>query len=173
MPRSEEDRRLVLPRGVRAPPAEDDEPGDVGGVILDALLEDVEAVPHGRLPARQGRPFPVFQSLAGALGGARRFHPPAVGQVFPKPVPALGQGLGMGIHPLQPPPGQDGRHEMVMDGKEDFPHDPKRCRDKPVQGEMNGPLQGVFHGDDGHVGPFPLHGVKNVEDRFHGDHDGP
>ena len=116
-----------------------------------------------RLPIAAG--LPVLKGLQHGRRGALRLDGDRPGKILPQPLPALGQGLGMGVDLPDPPLCPRG-HQAVGDAKEELPPDRKRRCDQPLEGDPHGPLHRVFQRDDTEVGLLFLHDVEDRSDRF-------
>src|SRR5829696_5696883 len=82
--------------------AEDEEAGRIGGVILDVVLQDRQAV-FGRGENSGDGPRVLFPpSQLGRASVGRSFDQLHLRQVAMQPDATLGQGLRMDVEPLQP-----------------------------------------------------------------------
>ena len=111
----------------RVGPGERQEPGLVGGIVLDPLREGHQAVAVGGVARRDGgeRRITLLGHQLGAAGRVPGAHQLDVRQVFRQPDPALTQRHRMAQHPLdavEPRPGH--RHDRVMHRIQDLVRQP-------------------------------------------------
>lgn len=136
--------------------------GRVGGVVLDAGVENGEAVQlGGESPAESARVWCAGGDFGGA-GGAGDFDEISLREVLLKPKTALGEDGGVAVKEADFL-ARTGSHEAVFDAEEDLGADVEGAVGEEVEGVDGGAFGGVFDRDDPVVG---LAAGDGIEDFF-------
>ena len=145
--------------------AEDEESGNVGGVVLDVGFEDLELTLFGGKGAGDGGGARFGGGKFGGSCGGGGFDDFRFWEAGLNPVAALSERLRMGIEFFDPR-AADAGDEAVADGHDDLSDDFEVAVHEHVQRVGDNAFGGVFNGNDAVVGAAFSHFGKDVGDSF-------
>lgn len=164
---AEHDGGAVAARGRASAFADHQKTGGVGGVVLDAGVEDVEAMQlGGEGPAESAGVWCSGGDFGGA-GGAGDFDEVGFGEVFLEPKTALSEDGGVAVEGANFLAGAGG-HQAVFDAQENLGADVEGAVGEEVQGVDGSALGGVFDRDDAVVSLAAGHGIEDLFETFDG-----
>lgn len=148
--------------------AEDEESGNVGGVVLDVGFEDLElALFGGKGAGDSGGAGFCGGELGGSCGGGG-FDDFCFWEAGLNPVAALSEGLGMGVKFFDSG-AADAGDEAVADGHDNLGDDFEVAVHEHVQRVGDDAFGGIFDGNDAVVGAAFAHFGEDVGDGFLGE----
>ena len=148
--------------------AEDEESGNVGGVVLDVGFEDLELTLFGGKGAGNGGGARFGGGELGGSCGGGGFDDFCFWEAGLNPVAALSERLGVGIEFFDSGAGDAG-DEAVADGHDDLSDDFEVAIHEHVQRVGDNAFGGVFDGDDSVVGAAFADFGEDVGDGFLGE----
>ena len=145
--------------------AEDEESGNVGGVVLDVGFEDLELALFGGKGAGDGSGAGIAGSELGGSRGGGGFDDFRFWEAGLNPVAALSEGLGMGVKFFDSG-AADAGDKAVTDGHNNLGDDFKVAVHKHIKRVGDNAFGGVFDGNDSVVGAAFAHFGEDVGDGF-------
>ena len=158
----------VFAGGGAALSAEDEESGNVGGVVLDVGFEDLELALFGGKGAGNGGGAGFGGGELGGSRGGGGFDDFRFWEAGLDPVAALSEGLGMGVKFFDSG-AADAGNEAVADGHDDLGDDFEVAVHEHVQRVGDNAFGGVFNGNDAVVGAAFADFGEDVGDGFLGE----
>lgn len=158
----------VFAGGGAALGAEDEESGNVGGVVLDVGFEDSELALFGGKGTGDGGGARFGGGKFGGSSGRGGFDDFRFWEVGLNPVAALSEGLGVGIEFFDSGAGDAG-DEAMADGHDDLSDDFEVAVHEHIKSVGDNAFGGVFDGDNSVVGTAFADFGEDVGDGFLGE----
>ena len=159
-----EDGRLVAAGGPHRSPADHEEAGAVGGVVLDAAPQHGHVIgAGGQLRGHRGHRGIVLGALGGGGGGGHLLQA-RLRQVREQPLACLRETLRVRAHDLDLLELRGPGEEMLADVEGELSRDHRVGLDEPVEGDVDGALRGVLHGHHAALRTSALDLLEDVRD---------